>query len=219
MASPVDLDEIQDTSRATRALADLAGILLVNPGEILGDYAISREQMLHNIASFDLSKLQAGDPTGLDAERLSYRRESVHTLSSPDRDADIVISNSFFEHIPRADEAIAQIARITRPGGVGIHLIDASDHRRYDDSTRHPLEFLTEPGDAPMVYGSNRIRPLDFGRLFERHGFEVVSFVSFVPPDQVSLPASLRARLREPFRSMPDDVLAAYMGKIMVRKL
>ena len=113
----VDLDEIQDTSRAARALADLAGILLVNPTEILGDYAITREQMLQNIASFDLTKLQAGDPAGIDPERLCYRRESVHALSSPDADADIVISNSFFEHIPRADEAIAQIARITRPGG------------------------------------------------------------------------------------------------------
>jgi SAM-dependent methyltransferase len=215
----IDLDDIQDTRRATRALADLAGILLVNPHEILGDYPVSREQMLRNIASFDLVKLQAGDPAGIDPDRLSYRRESVHALSAPDADADIVISNSFFEHIPRVDDAITEIARITRPGGVGIHLIDGSDHRHYEDASRHPLEFLTEAGDAPLVHGSNRIRPLEFGPLFERHGFEVVAFVSFIPPDQASLPASLRARLREPFRSMPDATLAAYMGKIMVRKL
>ena len=194
-------------------------MLLVNPRDIVGDYAITRGQMLHNIASFDLTKLRAGDPSGIDPDRLSYRKESVHALSLPDAAADIVISNSFFEHIPRAPEAIAQIARITRAGGIGIHLIDGSDHRRYEDAGHHPLEFLTESVGAPLVHGSNRIRPLEFGPLFEQHGFEVVSFVSFVQTDQLTLPASLRDRLHEPFRSMPDAVLAAYMGKITVRKL
>ncbi|MEO8622964.1 MAG: methyltransferase domain-containing protein [bacterium] len=228
----VDLDEIEDDARAARGLADLAATMLIDPDEILertgyrryfrrrrvqgaDELAVSREQLLRNVSSFDLGKLRRGDPAGIDADRLEYRHESVHALSFPDAEADIVISNAFFEHIPRIDDAIAEIARITKAGGLGVHVIDGVDHRIYDDASCHPLEFLTEPGDDSMLRGTNRVRPMEFIALFERHGFEVVAFQPF---NRVDITPDVREQLSDPWQSMSDEMLSVYNGKIIVRR-
>ena len=212
----IDLDEIQDMPRAVKALADLSAMMLIHPKDIIGDYSITREQMLQNIASFDLSRLHSGDVLGLDAERLSYRRESVHALSLQDGEVDYIISNAFFEHVPHIEDAIAELARVTRTGGIGVHTIDGSDHRRYDNPACHPLEFLTEASKEPIVHGSNRSRPLQFANLFERHGFELIAIEPF---ERVDVNLELRNRFVEPYRSMTDEVLAVTIAKIVVRRL
>ena len=71
-----------------------------------------------------------------------------------------MISAAFFEHITSVDATIVEIARTTRKGGIGIHIIDGADHRRYFDPKCHPIEFLTETTDAEIVHSSNRIRPM-----------------------------------------------------------
>lgn len=212
----IDLDQIQDVPKAVRALSDLAAKMLIHPQEIVGDYPITREQILRNVASFDLARLHAGDLTGLDSERLIFKQESVQALTLPDGEIDFMISNAFFEHIPRVDDAIAEIARTMRKGGIGVHTIDGSDHRRYGDPSRHPLDFLTENDDGPLVHGSNRIRPVEFASLFKRHGFEVVSFIPF---ETVEVTPELRERFVEPFRSMKDEALAEPIAKLVVRRL
>ncbi len=211
----IDLDEIQDPSRWARALADLATVVLVDPGDVIGDYPIERERLLQNVASFDLAKLRGGDPSGIDRVRLSHRRETAQAVSLADGEADFVISNSFLEHVTDVDDAIAEMARIMPPGAFGVHNIDGSDHRRYENPTCHPLEFLSEPTDQPLVHGSNRIRPMDFRGLFERHGFAVIAFVPF---ESVDVSEALRGRFVEPFRSMATDVLTVPMAKVVVRR-
>lgn len=211
----IDLDEIQDIPKALRSLAALTASMLIDPREVIGDYPIDRDVVLRNIATFDLTKLHRGDPSGLDPERLSFRRESSDGLSLLEGEADFMISNAFFEHIPCAEEAIVEMARTMRKGAVGVHIIDGSDHRRYDNPACHPLEFLTEANSEALVHGSNRIRPLEFKCLFERNGFEVISFVPF---ERIEVIPKLRNRLVEPFRSMPDDVLSIVMAKFVIRR-
>ena len=212
----IDLDEIEDMPRAVRALADLSARMLIHPEEIIGDHPIAREQILQNIASFDLSRLHSGDVSGLDSDRLSYRRQSVYELPLLDKEVDFVISNAFFEHIPRVDDAIAEISRVMCKGSIGVHTIDGSDHRRYDNPACHPLEFLTKASNEPIVHGCNRIRPLEFAALFERHGFEVLSVEPF---EQVDVNLELRNRLVEPFRSMADEFLAVTIAKVVIHRL
>jgi tetratricopeptide (TPR) repeat protein len=212
----VDLDDIQNVPRSLRALADLAGMILVDPENLINNYQITREQVLRNIASFDLHKLRAGDSRGLDSRRLQYLRESANALSMPAGAADTVISNAFFEHLPHPNEVIKELARITSAGGVGIHVVDSSDHLRYGDPRLHPLEFLTENTDEPLVHGSNRLRPFEFVKLFEQNGFEVMS----LSPIQCSeIPSDLRDRFVEPFRSMDEKSLSITCAKIVVRRL
>jgi hypothetical protein len=212
----VDLDEIQDIPKALKFLAALTARMLIDPREVIGDYPINREEVMRNIATFDLAKLHRGDPLGLDPERLSFRQESCHALSLLEAEVDFMISNAFFEHIPCAEEAIAEMARTMRKDAVGVHTIDGSDHKRYDNPACHPLEFLTEANNEALVHGSNRIRPLEFKCLFERNGFVVISCVPF---ERVEVTRELRNRLVDPFRSMPDDVLSTVMAKFVIRRL
>ena len=65
-AIAVDLDPVQDESIAIKTIADIAGIMLVDPGSIAEQHSLDRHQLLRNIASFDLAKLRAGNKAGLD---------------------------------------------------------------------------------------------------------------------------------------------------------
>lgn len=211
----VDLDDIQDISKAVKAAAECAGLMLVDPKQLVGDYPITRAQILNNIASFELTKMNAGDRAGIDGERLVHLQEPMAALSLRDGEADLLISNATLEHLEKIDDMIAEMARITRTGGYGIHNIDGADHRRYWDPAVHPLEFLTEAHGHGLVHGSNRIRPPEFGPLFERHGFEVMSFA---PYERLDIDSALRKRFAEPFRSMPNEVLSVIGGKLVVRR-
>ena len=56
---------------------------------------------------------------------LDLRRLSVTAVTFPDGSFDAVISNAVFEHLPDVPAALAQVARLLRPGGVAhiaIHL-------------------------------------------------------------------------------------------------
>ena len=211
----IDLDEIQDMAKAVKALADCAAMVLIDPAGIIGDYPIKREQVLENISSFDLARMDSGDPSGVDGDRLSYRLDPASALSLDDGEADLVISNALPEHIGRVDEVIAEMARLTREGGFGIHRIDGADHRRYLDPSCPPLEFLTEVSSESLVNGCNRIRPSDFVPRFQRHGFEVISFTPF---ENIEIDSDLRGRLAEPFRSMRNETLEVIGARLVVRR-
>jgi SAM-dependent methyltransferase len=212
----IDLDEIQDVQQAVRALGDCAAMMLVDPKGLVGDYPISRAHVLQNIASFDLGRLGAGDPSGIDSDRLCFRRESVTNLSLSDGEADLVISHTFLEHVPYVEPAVAEMARVTRNGGFGVHLIDGADHRRYWDPNCHALKFLEESTSETLVHGSNRVRPREFIPVFEHHGFEVVEFDPF---ERIEVGLELRKQFAEPFRSMPLDSLGVIGARLLVRKL
>jgi len=56
---------------------------------------------------------------------LDLRRLSITEVEFPDASFDVVISNAVFEHLPDVPAALAQVARLLRPGGVAhiaIHL-------------------------------------------------------------------------------------------------
>jgi SAM-dependent methyltransferase len=211
----IDLETIHDWHGAAKALAALAADMLIAPERVVGDHPVQVAQLLKNIASFDLPKLCAGDRTGIDPAKLVYRRESVHALSLQTAEADLVVSNAFLEHIPGVEAAIAELARVTRPGGMGVHVIDCSDHRRYHEPQIHPLEFLAESHEGPLAHGSNRFRPAEFAMLFERHGFEVLRVESF---QQATVTEDLRARLVAPFQTMPEEMLMNTIAKLVVRR-
>ena len=136
-------------------------------------------------------------------------------MSLDDGEVDVVISNAFLEHIDRVDDVLAELARITRPGGFGIHVLDATDHRIYGNARIHPLEFLRDQSGREIVEGSNRLRPATFVKRFEAHGFEVVDV--FVQ-QRVAVDDPLRRSFAEPFRSMTNEELAPTNARISVRR-
>jgi SAM-dependent methyltransferase len=56
------------------------------------------------------------DP-GLKADLFPIPTEDLHSLSFSDRSFDIAVVNEVFEHIPFLDRALAELARILKPGG------------------------------------------------------------------------------------------------------
>jgi len=211
----VDLDEVQDLGLAVRGIAKSASLMMLEPRMIVGRYPLSRSEVVQNAGGFDFAKLFAGDASGIPESRLSLRRESIHQLQLADGEVDLVVSNSFFEHVPDPAGAVRQLARITKPGGHGVHNIDCVDHRIYREPERHPLDFLREESDAPLVLGSNRVRPLQFFDLFEQNGFEVLERHRLY---EVSVTPEMRQRFAEPFRSLPDEVLRWARGQVFVRR-
>lgn len=210
----VDLDEVQDQGKAVMALADVAAHMILDSGSIAWDRPIAREQVLKNLASFDLAKLRRGEVDGVDPERLRFCRDSIYEMSIGDGEADVVMSNAFLEHIPDVRRGIREMARITKPGGFSVHNIDLTDHRRYGGE-RGPLDFLTESEGAEMVSGSNRLRAHEFVNLFESEGFEVVQFA---PRQPVGATEAMRARFVRPYRDMSLEQLDPMMLVIVAKK-
>ncbi|MFY9341798.1 MAG: methyltransferase domain-containing protein [Planctomycetota bacterium] len=209
----IDLEEIRDQSMAAQALADLAAAMLLDPKRLVGEMAIDPHEVLRNLASFDLARLRAGDPAGVDGSRLAYLREGATAISLPDATADLVFSIAFLEHPADPAAVVREFARITKPGGQGCHVIDLSDHRAYAGGG-HPLQFLTEPGPG-MAHGSNRLRASEWAALFAASGFEIVQQRVF---RTVALPPEVRRALAPPFASMCEADLTTASINLSVRR-
>jgi glycosyltransferase involved in cell wall biosynthesis/SAM-dependent methyltransferase len=144
-------------------------------------YALLRESLAERWPSIDLSPLEK-----IIAER-HYPRESIcaYTCSLeklsgvPDQSLDLVISNAVFEHLYDLKSAFAHLARITKPGGLGLHQVDFRDHRDYTRPLEYLLlskkEFSIEFRERHGECG-NRFRPNEMWHIFESVGFEVKEF-------------------------------------------
>jgi SAM-dependent methyltransferase len=213
-AFAADLQPIQDEKRAALALARIADILLTDPGRIVRDFAVLPEDVRKQLEGFDLAALRTGNIQGVDSSRLKLLVGSASRFPLEDGSIDVITSNSFFEHLEDPDEIIREMARITAPGGLGIHNIDGADHAIYGDPDVHPLSFLHST-DRGMVNGSNRIRPLEFPKRFEKLGF---SLQQFIPLHTISIDADLRNRFAAHWRKMPDEMLQVVRATLVVKR-
>jgi len=213
-AIAIDADPPEDSGEALRLLADLAALLFVDPGAIVGEQPLTLASLLANLQGFDLAKLRAGDQRGLAWGRLEHRHDRAEALSLADGEADVVMSNAFLEHVAAVDAVLAELARVTRSGGLGVHVIDGRDHRSLVDPSIHRLAFLELPATEQLVHACNRVRPHEFARRFERAGFTVVELVPFERVD----PEPIRSRLAPPFAQMAREELAVTMAKLVVRR-
>lgn len=167
----IDVEEVESVGCAVRALYATLSAALTRTSR--PKIAATADQILKRVASFDWDKVAAGDVNGVDWSRLSCLQKPLVDAGLDDGSIDVLVSNSVFEHLADPDEILTEMARIVRPGGLCMHAIDGVDHRSYADSTIDPLAFLNDESTDPIVHGCNRIRPLQFTSIFERHGFEV----------------------------------------------
>jgi len=146
---------------------------------------------------------------------LVYKVESLYDLSLGDGEADLVSSVSLLEHLDRIEDALESLRRITKPGGIGHHIVDFSDHRIYSGEVNSPFAFLEIDSSEPLIHGSNRIRCAEMCALFEQHGFTVEE----VEPCLLEpLSDDEQRRFAAPFRSMQRDNLTMVCARIVVRR-
>jgi len=143
----------------------------------------------------------------------------------PDTTLDIVLSNAVLEHIYDLKSAFYHLARITKPGGFGIHMVDFRDHRDFS----RPLEYLIMR--EVKFYGrfkakqgeiGNRYRPQEMQELLELAGFEVREFVPYIFTDEDYLTEFLE-RLRQAresrYHDYPAEDLRCLGGRFILARI
>jgi SAM-dependent methyltransferase len=214
-AGCVELDPLQDPAEAAMSLADMVAAAVLDPKQVFCDLPVRVPDLLANLADFDLKRLAAGDLGGIPKDRLRLFTQPLEECGIPDKMVDVVVSNSVLEHVTDADATLATMAQLVRPGGFAMHGIDTADHRWYGNPKIDRLEFLTEDPNAQMIAGCNRLRLVDFDRLFRKHGFDIVVRMPIAP---VPVTPQLRRRLVKPWRDMPDDDLNVTWCNYLLRR-
>lgn len=214
VCTSIDLEDIEDERRAARGVARLVDAVLMDPPQVIRDHPISRDQIVRHLNGMDLKALRAGDSRGLGG-RIRYLQRSAYETGLPDASIDVITSNSFLEHVDDADRLLEEMRRITRPGGFSVHAIDGIDHHSYGYQGVGPHDFLCDPTPG-MLHGSNRIRPVEFQGLFERHGFKVQQFVV---RHRHPVSDDLLSRMVEPWSRMTRDMLEATLVTLVARRL
>jgi 2-polyprenyl-3-methyl-5-hydroxy-6-metoxy-1,4-benzoquinol methylase len=112
------------------------------------------------------------------AEQIDFRLEDAQALDLPDSAFDKVLLTEVIEHVPEPERAIAEAARVLRPGGVLV----VSTPSRFS-----PMNLAYDVKRRVRRYGFNEhlheLTPGSFRRLVGEH-FEVVrlEFANFLLP-------------------------------------
>lgn len=112
--------------------------------------------------------------------------------------ADIVLSNSVYEHLQDAEGTTEALAALTQPDGLNIHFVDLRDH-----FFRYPFEMLTYSERSWRTWlnptsNHNRLRLWDYRRYFAAHFGQVE--VEVLQRDAAGFGAA-RRRIRPEFVS------------------
>jgi SAM-dependent methyltransferase len=198
-------EEVEDELVAARTAALTVSWLLTAPQMVLGDHPAPAATIAARAAELDCERLWRGDLSALEGSRVSLVHRTADDTGLPDADVDLVLSNSVLEHLEHPTEDLAELHRITRPGGRACHAIDASDHHRYSVEGLHQLTFLEVESPDLLVHGSNRLRPHQLAELAGQAGF-VVDELRPTVHDEVD--EAMRAGFVEPYRSMPIEQLS-----------
>jgi SAM-dependent methyltransferase len=187
-------------------------------------YDLLRERVKRQWPSIDLTPLDTVLSQGqYPAEVISLCCGSVEELTGvPDQSVDLVFSNAVLEHLYDLPTAFFHLARITKPGGLGIHQVDFRDHSNFS----RPLEFLLFReekyfgiGKVTHVELGNRSRPREMMRLLEHAGFEVRDFRPDIFVDEEYLEeflGRLRQARKSPYRDYPAEDLRPLSGLLYV---
>jgi SAM-dependent methyltransferase len=146
-------------------------------------YSLLIDWIKENIRELDVTPLERiFSNEGYCSEAIRCYSCAIEALSGiSDSSVDIIYSNAVLEHLYAPGAAFRSLARISKPGALGLHQVDFRYHKMMD----RPLEFLLL-SDAEFAkefeecHGEcgNRYRPYEYHNLFEAAGFQVLEFKS-----------------------------------------
>ena len=134
------------------------------------------------------------------AARLTFEHQSIFELRIPDRTFDLTVCRHVLHSIPHADRVLAELARVTRPGGY-LHLIPEDyGMLHFQRGSLDPREFWHV---AAASFGSATGTDLFIGR----NTFSILAvmkldaiLVDYVVVDTVRVPRETFARILEAWR-------------------
>jgi SAM-dependent methyltransferase len=187
-------------------------------------YAELRETLARSEPEADLRGIDAMLRANNYPKDVIGRIESpLETLPCASNSIDAVISNAVLEHVYGVPAAAAQLYRITRPGGIGLHQVDFRDHRDFD----RPLEYLLlgEDDFARLFTRShgecgNRWRGPEFHAALAQVGFEVLRFDAnvFSRPEYVQQLLPRLAAAPSRYAGLRGEELHVLSGQFQLRK-
>jgi ubiquinone/menaquinone biosynthesis C-methylase UbiE len=143
-------------------------------------------------------------------ERVRFENRSIFELAMPDAHFDLVVCRHVLQAIPHADRAIAELARVTKPGG-WLHLL-AEDYLMINFEPRRldPDDFWHHgPRQFGTATGTNmRIGRAAYG-ILRRFGFSNIT-VDYVVVDPLRVPRDTFAAIWKAWRDGYADAVSAH---------
>jgi SAM-dependent methyltransferase len=136
-------------------------------------------------------------------------------LKLPAASIDIHFSYTVFEHIPAPVlvDILSEATRLLKPRGLGVHLVDHSDHFSHGDASISAVNFLQYDdatwrrlADNRYMY-MNRCRADDYPALYERAGQKILEHEQMRDPDLRKELLSPSFALAGRFASKSEEVL------------
>ena len=121
----------------------------LDAGSGAGHTALALAPHVASVTAVDLSREMLDQGAALAAERglsnLSFVRGDVERLEFQDQSFDLVSSRYSAHHYPHPAAALAQIARVLRPGGRFVLVDVVADEQPAHDTFLNAIELLRDP--------------------------------------------------------------------------
>ncbi|MBB3453876.1 SAM-dependent methyltransferase [Rhizobium sp. BK313] len=173
----VDLDPLRDQGAVSVAV--LGTILAVLLDELKFDFSsldVDAQTIRNRAAKFDLGKLKVNDIARGIPDAVWLRQSRYQALPQEEREFDILVANSVFEHVDDLGDCLVSFRENIRPGGWIYSAIDYKDHRMYAGTGESPWQYLIDDSDVSPGY-INRIRHTEFFEMIASSGFEVAECI------------------------------------------
>ncbi len=139
----------------------------------------------------------------LNTQGVDVRQMSVEETLFPDETFDIAISIAVFEHLPNVSQAVSELQRVMKRGGVAytsIHLFTSPSgghHFNWQNTDKVPSWDHLRGRKLPLTAYLNRLREHDYLLLF-REKFEVLEVLDVNKEEgKALLTPEIRAELKD----------------------
>ena len=142
--------------------------------------------------------------------RVGFERRSIFELGLPDRAFDLVVCRHVVQAIPHVDRALAELVRVTRPGG-WLHVI-AEDYLmiHFEPRALDPDDFWS---GGPRRFGERTGTDLRIGRrmhrLLRQLGLTAIT-IDYIVVDTLRVPRPTFAAIWEAWRDGYSDAISTY---------
>ena len=152
-------------------------------------------------------------------DRVRFEHRDLYRLELPDASFDLTMCRHVVHSLPHAERVLAELARVTRPGGV-LHLIPEDYGMiHFPPGKLDPMRIWPA---APIRFGAATGTDLLIGRkapaILASLGLENIK-VDYVVVDTLRVPRATFAAIWEAWRDGYADVIAEHLGITLAESL